>query len=199
VGGAATNRHPSFVPYYIGEMADRCPLCGEDALLDISLSKLGVRICRCCQTTLLPEKSRVALGRILMPITLQLWKSRLEELSFAPGDEKAPQCPDHDEEMERGKVVDFSATCWRARCCDLLLLSPKEMIPFLQELGAGSTFQKRPSSVQVKMAWNPLQFIVRRLVKEEKSVHNDDLGLAEAQYILKLSPALGKHSSMEDT
>lgn len=168
--------------------------------MPIPLSNTGIRICCHCKSTLFPEKSRVALGRILMPMTLQLWKGRLEELSSSlPVYEATPHCPDHGDEMERGKVIDFSSSCWRSRCCDLVLLSPAEMIPFLQELGGGVSIQKKSTNTPVKMAWNPLQFIVRLLVKEEKSVQNDDRGLAEAQYILKLSPALGKCSLVENS
>lgn len=172
-------------------MALHCPRCGEEKLFEINLSKAELRICSSCRTTIFPERSRIALGRQLMPMTLDLWRRRLEELltdfSF---EERPPLCPIHGEQMVRGRVLDFSAECWRSPCCDLLLLEPPEMIAFLRELWAGSSLPKKSS--KQKASWNPLMFIARRFFRTHDSDAEDNAGLAEAQYILKLSSVLGK-------
>lgn len=173
-------------------MFTRCPRCGSDSLVEIHLHKIGLSICSSCRTSVFPEKSRVALGRKLMPRALQLWRERLLKLPPLPSADEAPLCPEHATAMVRGKVLDFSGECWRSPCCDLLVLEPVDMIRFLEQLEGGASLPRKASKPKSAGPWAPLMSLVRLFVKEEDGGEEVDLGLAEAQYNIKLSAVLGK-------
>ncbi len=164
-----------------------CPHCQTESVVRVELNIKDFYICKSCHYTFIPSEQVVQMGRKLFSITKSLWIEWLTQNADLNESTESMKCLIHPENStRRTRVPDFGHDSNITDCCQILHLSPSELLPVL-ELGAkmGDTFT---SSLKKRSKSNPLKPLISLFMPSKKKDSIDSI--EELQFRNKILPIL---------
>lgn len=167
-------------------MNEICPFCKSE-IVKLGLNRIDLRLCPSCFAAFFPAAHAMAFRRELFQVTREKWLKVLESKHFEAKENSELKCVLHKEPLVKGKLPNYGIDGEYATCCDMLHLTPAQLVEILKRSLEGSAFKKETKHHFFFIHW--FDKLISKLLKNESLAIEDD-PIESMQYTLHFKKIL---------